>query len=482
MDENARKRKREEDGVSDTEHVDKEQSLEGLKRVSKKAKKQKVGVKSAKEAAASGESKDKVEAAKQMGTSAQKNKADKRRERRERRKQKKATDTAKKAAEKLRKKEQQVQTKPADQESSSDEEEITFPQTDEIGSIDMEDIGKELQDKAASTVSPSPFPDSPAFDAPTTQSGSSSISSLAPPAVSDEADPKDSTAASTSAKPATEPQTPKETPEELKLRLQARIEELRAGRKADGLNGKPARNRQELLEARRQKEEQRKAHKKDLRKQAKEEEERLKASKLARGSPLLSPGTFGRGSPLLSPATGSNTASTADGANNNNFSFGRVSFGNGQLASAQLNEIINVKPAKGPSDALTALQAAEKKQSHLASLDPATRAAKEEKDAWLNARKHAHGERVRDDTSLLKKTLKRKEKAKAKSKSEWTERIEGIKKAQALKQKRREDNLAKRREEKGKKGGGKKKKARPGFEGTFRARTTSHSGGGSKKN
>jgi len=38
---------------------------------------------------------------------------------------------------------------------------------------------------------------------------------------------------------------------------------------------------------------------------------------------------------------------------------------------------------------------------------------------WLNAKKRAHGERVRDDTSLLKKALKRQESAKKKSEKEW---------------------------------------------------------------
>lgn len=37
----------------------------------------------------------------------------------------------------------------------------------------------------------------------------------------------------------------------LQQRRAARIEALRTARKANGLNGKPARNRQELLEARR---------------------------------------------------------------------------------------------------------------------------------------------------------------------------------------------------------------------------------------
>ncbi|KAL8817334.1 MAG: hypothetical protein Q9191_008164, partial [Dirinaria sp. TL-2023a] len=319
MDENARKRKREEEGGSDTERVDQEKSLEGLKRATKKAKKQKAGDRTAKGTTSSGESKDVAEAATQAGTTAQKTKASKKKEKRERRKVKKAAQAAKKEAKKS-KKDQGVEGKTAAQESGSDEEEGVDFMAGDMDKIDVEDIAKEAHDKASSTASPSPFPDSPAFDAPITQSGSSSISSLAPPVVPEEADPKNNTtnsisthpqnsiadsssthpknsttdSTSPSAKPATEPSRPKETPEELKLRLQARIEELRAARKADGLNGKPARNRQELLEARRQKEEQRKAHKKALRKQAKEEEERAKAEKLARGSPLLSPGTFGR--------------------------------------------------------------------------------------------------------------------------------------------------------------------------------------------
>ena len=103
---------------------------------------------------------------------------------------------------------------------------------------------------------------------------------------------------------------------------------------------------------------------------------------------------------------------------------------------------------------------------------------------WLNAKKRAHGERVKDDTNLLKKALKRKEKQKGKSEREWKEREDAVVKGKEMKQKKREANLAKRREEKGgskgkKKhhggggggGGGasnKKKKNRPGFEGRFR--------------
>jgi hypothetical protein len=99
----------------------------------------------------------------------------------------------------------------------------------------------------------------------------------------------------------------------------------------------------------------------------------------------------------------------------------------------------------------------------------------EDKDMWLNARKRAHGDRVRDDTSLLKKALKRKEKQKNKSTEQWKEREQAIVKGKELKQKKRETNLAKRKEEKGNKG--KKAKGKPkgkpkkraGFEGRFKA-------------
>ena len=94
---------------------------------------------------------------------------------------------------------------------------------------------------------------------------------------------------------------------------------------------------------------------------------------------------------------------------------------------------------------------------------------------WLNAKRRAHGERVRDDTSLLKKALKKQQGQKKKSEKEWNERTEGVQKAQYQKQKKRTENLAKRKDEK--QGGKGKKLKRPGFEGSFKGRT----GGGKKK-
>lgn len=254
-----------------------------------------------------------------------------------------------------------------------------------------------------------------------------------------------------------------ETAEEVKARkaaqlarLQELIEAKRAARNADGLNGKPARSRSELIEARRQKEQEKKEKKKELRTQEREAQKKAEMeAHLAslRGSPALGAEIFSR----------SRSASVSSpGVNANNFSFGRVAFADGSRMNSSLSGLVEqTKKFKGPSDAKTALLAAEKHQAHLNNLDEAKRAELMEKDIWLNARKRISGEKIRDDVSLLKKSLKRKDKAKSKSEREWTERTEGVKKSQEARQKKREENIAKRKEEKG--GKGKKGGTGPGI-------------------
>ncbi|KAI4119917.1 MAG: hypothetical protein LQ345_000175 [Seirophora villosa] len=329
------------------------------------------------------------------------------------------------------------------------------PRKADIDRMDVSGLSNQPQGSITSTASSSPNPDSPAFDNQAAVSGSSSVSSIVPPPIPQTANPGTL---------AEEPPKPKIDHTELEARLRRRIEELRASRNADGLNGRPARTRQELIEARRQKAEQSKAHKKELRRKEKEEAARKEAETIARGSPLLSPAA----GTLLSPSP------SAEKPDTTNFSFGRIAFADGQQASVQLSSLLDPRhKTKGPQDPLTALRAAQNKQSRINGLDETKREDIAEKDMWLNAKKRAHGERIRDDTSLLKKTLKRKDKQKKKSEKDWGERLEGIRKAGEIKQKKRENNLAKRREEKGKKGakGVKKgKKKRPGFEGSMRTK------------
>ncbi|PYH99262.1 SURF6-domain-containing protein [Aspergillus ellipticus CBS 707.79] len=467
MDENARKRKRDEerkeDDSSDSGELGSEIPKEGLKRGDAKPKKQKQGEDSANAEGNAAKSNEEAEARKKLK---EEKKAQKKANQKEK---KKAKDAARKAKEvELPSEEtktpateavQKPEPTPAHskaakkQEKTGDDSDNESPEGVPAEELSL-DFNAEQEEQPSSASSPN----SPEFDASENpQSGSSSISSIAPPT--------DASKTSSS-----EPKPLKATPDQLKERLQKRLDALRAARHADGLNGQPARNRQELIEARRQKAEQRKAHKKLLRQKAKEEEEQLKDEAMAR---RFSPG--GSGSLLASPR------SPTDSVSSNNYAFGRVVFGDGQQADPTLsNTRDQPKQRQGTHDPAAALKAVEAKKAKLAAMDEEKRADIEEKDMWLNAKKRAHGERVRDDTSLLKKALKRKETAKKKSEREWKERLEAVKRGKDMKQQRREDNLRKRRDEKGNKGkkpsGGAKKKSRPGFEGSFKAK----SGGGKK--
>ncbi|XDG05325.1 hypothetical protein ABKA04_004940 [Annulohypoxylon sp. FPYF3050] len=247
----------------------------------------------------------------------------------------------------------------------------------------------------------------------------------------------------------------------LRARLAAKLQALRDARKAD-VDGKPIRTRQELIEARRKKQAERKAHKKELRRQAKAEADQKREEALA--SARNSPGS------ILSPAV-----DLAD----NNFSFGRVGFGDGSQLSHDLTHVLNGGKKKGPSDPKTSLQKLENQKKRLQSMDEEKRKDVEEKELWLTARRRAEGEKIKDDEKLLKKAVKRKETAKKKSEKDWNARKEGVAKSIKERQKKREDNIKKRRDEKllgkaGKKKGAKKTKGRAGFEGSF-------IGGGKKK-
>lgn len=242
---------------------------------------------------------------------------------------------------------------------------------------------------------------------------------------------------------------------ELRARLAAKIAALRAARKADGPDGKPIRTREELIESRRKKLAERKAHKKELRQQAKEAEDKKREEALAsaRNSPMLS---FGSPEHDL------------------NFSFGRVAFADGTQMSHDLSYTKDKNgKKKGPMDPKGVLAKVEAQKKRLAGLDDGKRKEVLEKETWLAARRKAEGEKVHNDESLLKKAVKRKEKAKKKSEKEWSDRVQGVQKAQKQRQQKREENIRKRKETKqagkgGKKKGGKSpaKKSRPGFEGS----------------
>ncbi len=247
MDERARKRKLEElEDVeeSDIGGVEKEQPKQGLRiPQERKTKKQKVED-NAKGAQSAEKQVSAAKTSKSYG-------ADERRLKQEQKKEKKK----KKAEEKIKAQEAAAQKaelpshervdpkrdSKADAEDSAEGDDEELP-VDEIGYFEAEGL-EENQDEQDSNDS---SPPSPTFDNPTEPSANTSTSSVIPPATA----PKH-------IKLPTDPEL-------LRARLAARIEALRAARKADGPDGAPARNRQELMEARRKKEEQRRAHKKEL--------------------------------------------------------------------------------------------------------------------------------------------------------------------------------------------------------------------------
>ncbi|KAF2227893.1 surfeit locus protein 6-domain-containing protein [Elsinoe ampelina] len=398
-------------------------------------------------------------------------KAEKRKEKRDRQKEKIERQKQKAEVKKARK-EEQKQKEQAPSSSTGDAEDDNTEEVEDAAGAGADDIDiidtTGLVDEQDSSAPASPLLDSPAFDVSANHSATSSSTSIIPPSDAskiqstgitlDRATTENSDLAaaksikSTKQKPLNLPAVDKE---QLEAKLRARIEALRQKRKADGPDGQPVRSRQDLLEARRKKSEARKQHKKELRQKAKAEEERLNQERLQ-----------GSGSPL-------STDIFSPRSEQNNFSFGRVAFEDGATANADLEGLREVKKRKGPQDVKGALQAAEKKQERLRGYDESKRKEIEEKDAWLSAKKRVYGEKVKDDTSLLKKALKRKEKQKGKSEKEWQDRQEGVRKGKEMRQKKREDNLAKRKEEKGSKGKkvkGKpkpKKRGRPGFEGKF---------------
>ena len=458
----ARKRKRDEEVVeSEAEKESPEKTTEGPKSDNRKTKKRKTAgvgyIEPAGEQHADKSGQEDTEEQKKR------RKAERQAAKRDR-KRAKAEKSKEKRERQKSKKEDAAANEPKQQEAErldneSDEDQLE-EETEIAGVIDIAGEGiPNVQAADRSSASPSPAVESPILS-PQLYSGSSSISSIIPPSGS-------TSHKTPQPQPTIVQSSPKanEASQSAKERLEARLSELRAARKADTPDGRPARNRQELLEMRRKKEEERRTQKKEQRRKAREEEARKQQEEIAR---RFSPG--GSGSLLASPRSPMEPS--------NNFSFSRVAFGDGAQADAALSSVMEQRRHKGPADPATALKAAQGKMSRLSGLDEGKRKDIEEKDMWLNAKKRAHGERVRDDTSLLKKALKRQEGTKKKSEKEWQGRLEGVAKGQEFRQRRREDNLRKRKEEKGSKGKKSKSKKvkRPGFEGSFKGRT----GGGKK--
>ncbi|KAF2635792.1 hypothetical protein P280DRAFT_461150 [Massarina eburnea CBS 473.64] len=421
MDENARKRKRELEGGDDSSELEldgeKEKPREGMK-----VKKQKTAEES------------RVDAQKKKDAQTEKRKQ--KRERQNAQKEQNQQKQQEKKAQQVEFSNTLTSEKESSDEAESEWEDENGAAGDRIESMDVSGL---VEDTA--TPSAVESNDSTA----STVSAASSSSSIP-------------TSAQESTEKAAAVHVPPKQHEDFRARLLAKLSTLRAARKAEGPQGQPAKNRAELIEARRKKEANRKAAKKAQKQLVKEDAERVEAE-----------------DQLERIRGGSGSPSVAFSEQDRNFNFGRVAWNDGQQLEGGLAGFLESKKRKGKSDPKTALEAAKNKQARLSGLDENKRKEIEEKDLWLDAKKRAQGERVHNDPKLLKKSVKRLEKGKLKSEKEWNDRKANVEKGKEAKQKKRETNLKKRRDEKGVKGKkkpGKKvvkgKGKRAGFEGSLK--------------
>ena len=119
------------------------------------------------------------------------------------------------------------------------------------------------------------------------------------------------------------------------------------------------------------------------------------------------------------------------------------------------------KPKLDPKAALAKLQKHKEKISSLEGQGKSEKAqAIEESTAWKTALDRASGVKVKDNATLLKKSIKKLERKKKVSKKNWEQRQEQEENRKDQKQKKRAENIGKRKADKSKKKG---KKAVPGF-------------------
>ncbi|EEB09361.1 ribosome biogenesis protein Rrp14-C [Schizosaccharomyces japonicus yFS275] len=237
--------------------------------------------------------------------------------------------------------------------------------------------------------------------------------------------------------------------DELRSKLAARIQELRAKRKAPEQV-----NRQALIEARKAKAKARIEAKRRAKEQSQSKQENKEDAKeivvKEESSEINSVVHY----------TNEKSRSVVD---NINVSYGKLLVGDEAYVGDKLK---GSKKKKGPTDVYGALKHLEAKERRLSKLETDKVNKIKESDSWHRALLQAEGKKMQDNEHLLKKTVKRKEAAKKKSAKEWKERLQNIEKAQALRQKRREENLQKRRESrktKGSKSKKKKKSKKAGF-------------------
>ncbi|WVN89523.1 uncharacterized protein L203_104748 [Cryptococcus depauperatus CBS 7841] len=263
--------------------------------------------------------------------------------------------------------------------------------------------------------------------------------------------------AADTASSAINPLPPSASISELRAKLQARLQTFRRKRNADDPDDDAfVTSRDALEEERRKKRGEMRDRRRNERKEERRREKEAKAEKKTKAN---------AGSEDVKAKTAKTQLIVPQITNNeDSLSFPAISLPSkfGDKSATALKKIAN------PSQALDHL---DRHKSKLASMPEDKRKEIEEKEKWAKAEERAKGGKVADSEKILKNAVKRKEKTKAKSAKEWSERKRELEKSQAIAIKKRTDNIAKRAQDRRDKKSGVSnkgkgpKKGRPGFEG-----------------
>ncbi|XP_003743097.1 surfeit locus protein 6 homolog [Galendromus occidentalis] len=113
-----------------------------------------------------------------------------------------------------------------------------------------------------------------------------------------------------------------------------------------------------------------------------------------------------------------------------------------------LKKMTNVKGLKGYKKQLEFVEEKQKKLEELKESDPNKAAEIEEKAAWLDAIDKSKGIKKKNDPEMLRKSIKKREKLKERSRKKWADRQDTVRKQQDERQAKRKANLQARREQK----------------------------------
>jgi len=224
--------------------------------------------------------------------------------------------------------------------------------------------------------------------------------------------------------------------EELKKRLREKLNALRTKRNAPTLSDDSESKSVEPPAKRRKIEERRKE-------KLKKKEDSKKMRKGSKGSPC----------PAKIPKTPSQSQTQSQkSVDDSTIEFETFDFSSGAPVPTYLQN----KKKTSRIALLKQVQEKKKKLNEHQGTEEGDRLAKQE--AWATMKKRAQGEKVKNDAEKLKKTIKREQQQKKRSKKEWDQRISIQKRTQIASQKKRAENIAAAKERKRDKRYGIKKK------------------------